>query len=249
MSFSHTGFALLNLYTFGSANNFKRQVDCLSIKATKMRKLILKLSVSLDGFAGTENGGIDWIFRTYDEEATKWTLDVIRNAGAHLMGSRTFYDMRSYWPYSNEAFAAPMNEIPKIVASKKGLADFNAPNLTTNAQRDALALMEQKGLRDTSIHSPGASWTEPTILTGDLAAEIAHLKQQPGKYILAHGGAGFARSLIKLNLVDEYQPLVHPIALGKGLPVFSALSKPMDLELVNIMSFKSGAAAHIYQPK
>jgi len=49
------------------------------------------------------------------------------------------------------------------------------------------------------------------------------MKQQPGKDIIAHGGAGFARSLAAAGLIDEYKLLVHPIALGKGLPLFSAL--------------------------
>jgi dihydrofolate reductase len=86
------------------------------------------------------------------------------------------------------------------------------------------------------------------IASGDLKEEIIRLKQQPGKDILAHGGASFARSLASLGLVDEYKLLVHPVALGKGLPLFSALPKPLDLKLVSSTPFKGGAIAHIYQP-
>jgi dihydrofolate reductase len=82
-----------------------------------MRKLILKMSVSLDGFVGGSNEEIDWIFPRMDEGAIEWTLESIWSAGAHLMGSRTFHDMKAYWPTPTDPFAAAMNEIPKIVFS------------------------------------------------------------------------------------------------------------------------------------
>jgi dihydrofolate reductase len=51
-----------------------------------------------------------------------WTLDTLGQTGVHIMGSRTFRDMAAYWPSSTEPFAAPMNEIPKVVFSKRGPA-------------------------------------------------------------------------------------------------------------------------------
>ena len=66
-----------------------------------MRKLMLKMSISLDGFVSGPNGEIDWIFRTAGGDSTEWTVDTIRQAGAHLMGSRTYYDMAAFWPYSD----------------------------------------------------------------------------------------------------------------------------------------------------
>ncbi|HEX2510307.1 MAG TPA: dihydrofolate reductase family protein, partial [Microvirga sp.] len=68
----------------------------------------------------------------------------------------------------------------------------------------------------------------------NLAEEIARLKRQPGKEILAHGGAGFARSLVQLGLVDEYRLLVHPVALGRGLSLFSGLSEPVSSRLSSV---------------
>src|SRR5882762_6043023 len=95
------------------------------------RKLILKMSVSVDGFVGGPNGEIDWIFKSMDDKAAAWTLDKIWQAGVHIMGSRTFYDMAAYWPYSTEPFAAPMNEIPKMVFSKKAVIEPLSDALTT----------------------------------------------------------------------------------------------------------------------
>jgi riboflavin biosynthesis pyrimidine reductase len=52
--------------------------------------------------------------------------------------------------------------------------------------------------------------------SGDLATEIAMLKRQPGKDLLAHGGARFARSLVRTGLIDEFRLMVHPLVLEKG---------------------------------
>ena len=62
-----------------------------------------------------------------------------------------------------------------------------------------------------------ADWGETTIATGDLAASIMRLKQErSGGYLLAHGGARFARSLVETGLIDEYRLLIHPVVLGEG---------------------------------
>ena len=208
-----------------------------------MRQLILKMSLSLDGFVGGPNGEIDWIFKSFDEGTAAWTMATIWQAGAHLMGSRTFRDMAAYWPTSTEPFAAPMNEIPKIVFSRKASVGEAS---TTRALEDATRLRKDGGALVTPAIA--ASWAEPTIASGDLAEEIARFKQQSGKPLLAHGGASFAQSLVKHGLVDEYHLLVHPVALGRGLPLFSGLAKPLDLKLVKATTFEAGAVAHIYRP-
>ena len=69
-----------------------------------------------------------------------------------------------------------------------------------------------------------------------------------GKPIIAHGGASFARSLIAQGLVDQYDLLVHPVALGKGLPVFSGLAVPRPLKLMSSRAFPAGSVAQIYRP-
>jgi dihydrofolate reductase len=92
------------------------------------------------------------------------------------------------------------------------------------------------------------SWTNAEILTGDLAVEIASLKARPGKDIMAHGGAGFAQSLLRTGLIDEYLLMVHPVALGRGLPIFSELAAPLDLRLVELLQFPAGVVAKTYRP-
>jgi len=214
-----------------------------------MRKLILKMSVSIDGFVGGPKNEADWIFVSMDEGAVEWTMNSIWQAGVHIMGSRTFHDMASYWPSSNEVYAAPMNEIPKAVFSSNSQVTLPSSRVTTEAVRDATRASGAKAESARAGSANEQSWLNARVMSGDLAADIAQLKSEPGKDIIAHGGASFARSLVRLGLVDEYQLLVHPFALGQGLPIFSELPKRMALRLVSASTFPSGAAAHVYRPR
>jgi dihydrofolate reductase len=199
-----------------------------------MRNLILKMNVSLDGFVAGPNGEIDWIFKSQSDDAKAWIVDSLWQAGAHIMGSRTYADMAAYWPSSTDAIAPPMNQIPKVVFSRTGKMT------TTRALEDAS--------RAEPVGRAGASWAEPRVASGDLATEIARLKEEPGKDIVAHGGASFAQSLVASGLIDEYQLIVHPVALGRGLALFSELSKPLALTSVSTTRFARGGVAYVLRP-
>ncbi len=213
-----------------------------------MRRLILKMSVSVDGFVAGPDGEIDWIFRSLDAGATAWTCETLWQAGAHLMGSRTYQDMAAYWPTSTEPFAAPMNEIPKVVFSTKGVLPARSPALTTRAFHDARARPGAPVASSRPVSTEEASWANPRVTGSDLAEDIRRLKEEPGKDLLAHGGARFAQSLVRLGLVDEYRLLIHPVVLGSGMALFSALPRPSDLRLTSATAFDAGAVAHVYRP-
>ena len=196
-----------------------------------MRDLILTMSISIDGCVAGPNGELEWMFGP-DQVARAWKLHCISDASLHIMGSKTFCDMADYWPTATDAFAQPMNEIPKAVFSKQGAAFF----------KPALASME------TEIQLSSKSWAEAYVASGDLATEIAKLKAQDGKPIRAHGGAEFARSIIAENLVDQYALLVHPVILGTGLTIFSHVNPLRRLTLISSTAFPGGSVAQIYKP-
>ena len=135
--------------------------------------------------------------------------------GLHLMGRLAYEEMAGAWPFSDDEYAAPMNDIPKVVFSK---------TLTK------------------------ADWPETMIASGDLAEEVSALKRQPGKDMIAWGGAAFAQSLTRLGLVDEYRLVVQPVALGAGLPLFAGFSEPFVLELIEATPYDDGAVLHRYCP-
>jgi dihydrofolate reductase len=214
-----------------------------------VRELILKMSISIDGFVAGPDGEVGWVFGD-DPAARAWTVETISNAGLHIMGSRTFHDMAAYWPTSTDVFAPPMNQIPKAVFSRQGPAILRSAILgktnTTAALDDARA---HAGTGQSAAPQPGAeSWAQAYVASGELAEEVAKLKAQAGKPIVAHGGASFARSLVAQGLVDQFALLVHPIALGKGLSVFSELAAPTPLKLVSSKAFPGGSVARIYRP-
>lgn len=82
-----------------------------------MRNVVLHMKMSVDGYIGDAEGGVDWVFPTVDEEVTDWILELLRNAGTHIMGHTLYDEMAAYWPHSAEPFATPMNEMPKVVFS------------------------------------------------------------------------------------------------------------------------------------
>src|SRR5438552_13048045 len=94
-----------------------------------------------------------------------------------------------------------------------------------------------------------ADWPETTIARGDISEEIARLKREPGNDLIASGGATFAQALSRLGLVDEYRLVIHPAALGAGLPLFKDLAAPLHLELVEATTYPTGVAIHVYRPR
>ncbi len=190
-----------------------------------MRKLMMKMSVSLDGFVCGANGENDWIFKTGDEESKAYSVGLVRTPGLIIMGRKSFEEMAPYWPTATGPFAAPMNEIPKAVFTQKGF----------------------KGLPGASSSPAAASWAGARVFDGDLAVGIRQLKQEPGKPIAAIGGAGFMRNLIAAGLIDEYHLIIHPVALGSGMPIFTGLSIPLYLKLVDVKAFPGGVVAHTYR--
>jgi dihydrofolate reductase len=94
-----------------------------------------------------------------------------------------------------------------------------------------------------------ADWPETRIASGDLAQEVADLKQQRGNDLIAYGGATLDQALTQRGLVDEYRLMIQPAALGAGLPLFKDLPSPLHLELVKATTYPSGLAIHIYRPR
>jgi len=203
------------------------------------------MSISLDGFVAGPRGEMEWAMRALDAAATRWIEDTLWTADVHAMGSRTYRDMLAYWPTSAEPLAAPMNKIPKAVFTRDQGFDPAAVSGTTTALTDAVRLQQENG-------SPRAQaaegWTHVRVADGDLAAGIAQLKAESPRAVIAHGGASFARALVRAQLVDEYRLLIHPVALGTGLPLFSDLPAPLHLAPVSAESFLGGVTAQTLRP-
>jgi dihydrofolate reductase len=85
-----------------------------------MRKLVLQMGVSLDGLVARpgRHGAGGWGLPPEDPALKERKLEWLRHAGLHLMDRTTYEEMAAAWPGSDDAYAAPMNDIPKVVFSK-----------------------------------------------------------------------------------------------------------------------------------
>lgn len=86
------------------------------------------------------------------------------------------------------------------------------------------------------------------VAAGDTAAEIAALKAEPGKKIVAAGGTTFQHALIRLGVVDEYRLWVLPAVTGRGAPLFPELDAVVPLRLTSHRAFPSGVLELVYEP-
>lgn len=102
-----------------------------------MRDVVLYMSMSLDGYTDSDREHPGMAIPE-GEELQRWKLERVSAAGAHLMGRVTYEQMSSYWPHSDDRYAAPMNEIPKVVFSRT-LSDAEATWPVTRVARGDLA--------------------------------------------------------------------------------------------------------------
>ena len=175
-----------------------------------MRKLIYSMGVSLDGFIAGRDGEIGW--SAPGEELHRFHNEQMRAVGAHLCGRR-LYETMVYWETAHEDPAASPTELEFArlwQALPKIVVSTTLESVVGNAR----------------------------LVRGDVAAEVARLKAEPGPD-LAVGGAGLAGSLARRGLIDEYGLFVSPVVLGGGTPFFPALDAPIDLELVETRTFGS----------
>jgi dihydrofolate reductase len=191
-----------------------------------MRKLVLKMSMSLDGFVVGSRPDSDWMFRGASPDSGAWVLDVLAGAGTHALGRGLFENWIRFWPTSESPMAEPVNDIEKVVFTR-------TPGYDPGAQNPAA----------------GGNWAGTRVASGDLVDEIDRLKQEPGEYVLAQGGLAFGRSLVRAGVVDEYRFAVLPVALGRGEGLFTDLEHELDLDLVSSTVFSGGAMGNVFRPR
>lgn len=92
------------------------------------------------------------------------------------------------------------------------------------------------------------AWHNSVLITGDVAAEIARLKQENGQNITVHGSATLVQTLIRHNLVDVYRLLMYPVVVGQGKRLFHE-GTTATLSLMQTQTFSGGVIGLIYQPQ
>jgi dihydrofolate reductase len=136
-------------------------------------RVVLQMGISLDGFVAVPSGpGLKpvmeglWGLPPEDPELTRTKLAWVREAGAHLIGRVTCEEMASYWPSSTADYAAPMNEIPKVVFSKDlERADWPESRIARGDLGEEIEKLKRESDKDL-IASGGASFAQSLARLG-----------------------------------------------------------------------------------
>jgi dihydrofolate reductase len=133
----------------------------------RMTSLILKMSVSLDGYVAPADGSSDWEATGGSPDGAAWVLDTVSNAGAHLVGAVTYARWAAFWPSASGPFAVPMNEIPKVVFSNSlTSADWGETTIATGDLADTVARLKQERADGYILAQGGVRFARSLVETG-----------------------------------------------------------------------------------
>jgi dihydrofolate reductase len=132
-----------------------------------MASLVLKMSVSLDGYVAPTDGSSDWVTAGRSEDGAAWTLETVSNAGTHLIGAATYARWATFWPGAAGPFAKPMNEIPKVVFSNSlASADWPETTIATGDLAEAVTRLKQKPSGGYLLAQGGTRFARSLVETG-----------------------------------------------------------------------------------
>ena len=195
-----------------------------------MRKLILQVQMSVDGYMADKNGNTDWMVWNWGEEwnwdgeLRTYHNDLTASVDCLLLSRKMAEEgFIHHW-----ALMAEKHDNPQSGFAKK----------ITEAQK----VVFTKTLNQ-------SAWEHTVLAKGDLIEEVNTLKKTPGRNIIAYGGATFASSLIQSGLVDEFHLIMNPSALGSGLSIFNERRSPLNLSLLHSTSYTGGIVVLQYMSK
>lgn len=140
----------------------------------------------------------------------------IEQADAFLFGRRTYEAFARDWP--------PVTDPQDPFAPKlNGLPKYVASDTLTSAE-----------------------WQPATILSGDVAAQVAELKRRPGREVQIHGSGRLGQSMLAAGLVDELRLVIAPVVVGAGRRLLPDGGAPAGLELRSHEATPGGLALHVY---
>ena len=186
-----------------------------------MRKVKLSMQMTINGFVGGQNGENDWMTWNPDDEFLAFLSSQYDSSDTILMG-RKLADggFINYW--ENTAENNPEHPFAKKIV-------------------DIPKIVFTKTLEE-------SVWNNATLAKGNLADEIAKLKNQDGKDIIVFGGAEFVSSLIKENLIDEYHLIVNPTAISNGMTIFGLIDGIKRFTPISAKLYSGGKTVLSYKP-
>ncbi|MBC9930911.1 dihydrofolate reductase family protein [Chitinophaga qingshengii] len=193
-----------------------------------MRKLILQMQLSIDGFAAAGNGNGSWMVWNYGDN---WTWDTALQAyHTTLMASAD--EILLSRKMAEEGFISHWENMAANTA--------NPQSVFAGHIRDARKVVFTHTLQ-------ASRWPNTILAQGDLVTEVNTRKQQPGDNILVFGGVAFVSALIAARLIDEYHLIINPTAIGNGMPIFDQLQGMLGLSLIKATAYPCGIVVLQYR--
>jgi dihydrofolate reductase len=178
-------------------------------------------SISLDGYFVDGRGDMTWAHNS-DPEWEKFSAGNAQGGdGALLFGRKTYEMMASFWPTE-----AAKQQMPEVAEGMNRL-----PKYVVSRSLDKV------------------TWSNTTVLKGDLGAEVTKLKARPGSGIVILGSGTIVAQLSKQRLIDEYTLVIVPIVLGKGRTLFDGLESRIALKRTKERAFHNGNVVVTYEPQ
>ena len=186
-----------------------------------MRKLVVFDHITLDGYFSGPNGDMSFFHNRFkDDEFYAFAMDNIKAAGALLFGRVTYDLMVSHWP-TPEA----IKNDPVIAERMNSLPKFVFSR--------------------TLAKTP---WNNTQLVKGDLVSEVRKLKEASGNRIAILGSGNIVAQLAPHGLIDEYEIVLNPVAIGAGRTLFEGIAEPLHLKLTKTHIFRNGNVLLCYQP-
>ena len=187
-----------------------------------MRKLKLQVQMTLDGFVAGPNGELDWMWiGKRDEAILDRVVELAETCDTILLGRGMTRGFVDHWE----------NVLDNQPAS---IEQPLAKQMVT--MRKIVFSRSESSIRGRNVE----------VESGDVTEAVNRLKAQSGKDIMVYGGARFVSSLISQNLVDEYYIFRRPVAIGKGMTIFSS---QLPFELENTVTYSNGTMLSKYLPR
>ncbi|WP_315824259.1 dihydrofolate reductase family protein [Paraflavitalea speifideaquila] len=194
-----------------------------------MKKLILQIQTSVDGFIADAKDRTDWMVWNWGAE---WTWDAALQK--HFVDLHDTVDtVLLSRKMAEEGF---IGHWARVAANPDGPQYAFAKSITA-----APKVVFTKTLNQ-------SVWENTSLAKGSLVSEVTKLKNLPGKNMIVYGGASFVSALIEAGLIDEFHLFVNPIALGSGLSIFKDPGHKLSLQLVNTQSYECGVTVLTYLP-
>jgi dihydrofolate reductase len=132
-----------------------------------MASLVLKMSVSLDGYVAPRDGSTGWEAAGRSPDGAAWVLDTVSNASVHLMGAATFARWAAFWPSAPGPFAEPMNDIPKVVfSSSLKSADWAETTIVSGDLKEAVTRLKEEHSDGYLLAQGGVRFARSLVKTG-----------------------------------------------------------------------------------